>query len=198
MDVRGRKQRLSEIYAAFEERAAGWKREAVCRAGCAFCCTHFGSVDVTTLEALAIRDWVMALPVDARESVCERMDANRRAKLRGEADACPFLAEDHTCRIYSIRPFSCRQLYSVRPCGSTGPTVHRGARELVNAAIRELQQLDDTGYSGHLSLVLALLESPGFLELYVSGGFRPQDVADIGRKYRLVINRVMTRSAVAP
>ena len=106
---------------------------------------------------------------------------------------CPFLAEDRTCRIYSIRPFSCRQLYSVRPCSATGPTVHRAARELVAETIRRLQALDDTGYSGHLSFVLALLETPGFLRFYRAGGFKPEAVADVGREHRLVINRVMAQ-----
>ena len=64
----------------------------------------------------------------------------------------------------------------------------------MQATIRKLQQLDDTGYSGHISFVLTLLENPGFLELYRSGGFSPEAVAEFGRQHRLIINRVMTRS----
>jgi hypothetical protein len=62
----------------------------------------------------------------------------------------------------------------------------------VLGTIRKLQELDDTGYSGHMSFVLALLEYPGFLDLYQRGAFNPASVAEFGRKYRLVINRMMT------
>jgi len=47
---------------------------------------------------------------------------------------------------------------------AAGPTVHRGVRELVQATIRKLQTLDDTGYSGHISLVLGLLELQALLD----------------------------------
>jgi uncharacterized protein len=194
MDSTDMRERLFAIYYEFEREAAGWKRDALCGPGCSFCCTHFGSVDVTTLEALNVYDCVTSLPDAERRSLLTKIAANRELKLCGRAAPCPFLGEDHACRIYAIRPFSCRQLYSVRPCAAAGPTVHRGARELVQATIRHLQALDDTGYSGHISFVLALLEHPGFLYLYRAGGFKPDAVAEVGRKYRLVINRVMTRA----
>jgi hypothetical protein len=60
---------------------------------------------------------------------------------------------------------------------------------MVQATIRKLQALDDTGYSGHISFVLALLENPRVLELYRSGRFKPEAVAEFGRQHRLIINR---------
>jgi uncharacterized protein len=188
-----KRERLLAIYDAFERQATTWKKDALCGPGCAFCCTHYGSVDVTTVEALNIREFVMGLPVEECGVLMERIAANRELKLAGRAAPCPFLGGDQTCRIYAIRPFSCRQLYSVRPCGATGPTVHRAARKLVAATIRRLQALDDTGYSGHVSFVLALLDRPGFFELYLAGGFKPEAVADVGREYRLIINRAMAQ-----
>jgi hypothetical protein len=194
MNPTQKRERLFSIYEEFERDAAPWIKDALCGPGCSFCCTHFGSVDVTTLEALNIHDFVMRLPDEDREALRRGISANRELKLAGRAAPCPFLAEDQTCRIHAARPFSCRQLYSVQPCGATGPTVHRGARELVQATIRKLQQLDDTGYSGHISFVLTLLENPSFLERYRSGGFSPEAVAEFGRQHRLIINRVMARS----
>jgi uncharacterized protein len=193
MNPTQQRERLFAIYEEFERDAAPWKKEALCGPGCSCCCTHFGSVDVTTLEALNVHDFVARLPDDERDALRRGIAANRELKLAGRAAPCPFLGGDQTCRIYAIRPFSCRQLYSVRPCGATGPTVHRAARELVQTTIRRLQALDDTGYSGHVSFVLALLDRPGFLDLYRAGGFKPEAVADIGREYRLVINRVMAQ-----
>jgi Fe-S-cluster containining protein len=185
---------LFAIYEEFERDAALWKKDALCGPGCSYCCTHFGIVDVTTLEASNIHAFVMRSPDGERDALLRGIAANRELKLAGRAAPCPFLAEDQTCRIYAVRPFSCRQIYSVRPCGATGATVHRAARELVETTIPRLQALDDTGYSGHVSFVLALLDRPGFIELYRAGGFNPEAVADVGREYRLVINRVMTRS----
>ena len=194
MDPARKRDRLLSIYDEFERQAAPWKQEALCGPGCSFCCTHFGNVDVTTLEAVAIRDFMASLPDAERTSLQAQIALNRESKLSNRPAPCPFLADDQICRIYPIRPFSCRQLYSVKPCAVTGPTVHRGARELVQATIRKLQELDDTGYSGHMSFVLTLLEYPGFLNLYHSGAFNPASVAELGRKYRLVINRMMTRA----
>jgi len=194
MNPTKKREELFAINAEFENQAAPWKKDALCSPGCAYCCTHYGSVDVTTLEALNVREFVMDLPGEERDSLIQQIAANRELKLNSQTAPCPFLGGDQTCRIYAIRPFSCRQLYSVRPCAATGPTVHRGARELMQATIRKLQALDDTGYSGHISFVLALLENPGFLELYGSGRFKPEAVAEFGRQHRLIINRVMTRS----
>jgi hypothetical protein len=194
MNPTQKQEQLFAIYEQFESQAMPWKKDALCGPGCSYCCTHFGSVDVTTLEALNINDFVMSLPDGERDALRRGIAANRELKLNGQTAPCPFLGGDQTCRIYAIRPFSCRQLYSVRPCAATGPTVHRGAREMVQATIRKLQALDDTGYSGHISFVLALLENPRFLELYRSGRFKPEAVAEFGRQHRLIINRGMTRS----
>ena len=56
-----------------------------------------------------------------------------------------------------------------------------------------MQQLDDTGYSGHISFVLAPLENPGFFGLYRLGKFNPEAVAEFGQRHPLII-RVVTRS----
>jgi uncharacterized protein len=66
--------------------------------------------------------------------------------------------------------------------------------EVHQTAIRKLQELDDTGYSGHISFVLALLEYQNFLDFYRSGAFNPELIAPFGRKYRLVINRIATKA----
>jgi uncharacterized protein len=47
---------LADIYDRFENETRELRRDAVCRPGCAFCCTEMGTVDLTTLEAVAIRE----------------------------------------------------------------------------------------------------------------------------------------------
>ena len=46
---------IRDIYDAFETDAADFKTDAACKKGCAYCCTDAGSIDITTLEGLAIR-----------------------------------------------------------------------------------------------------------------------------------------------
>jgi hypothetical protein len=66
---------------------------------------------------------------------------------------------------------------------------HRQAVESARSAVQELQRLDDTGYSGHLSYVLHLLEEPSFRRLYLSGGFAPEQIMSFGKAHGLIINR---------
>jgi hypothetical protein len=56
--------------------------------------------------------------------------------------------------------------------------------------VRELQRLDDTGYSGHISYVLHLLEDASFRKLYQSGGFAPEKVMKFGKAHGLIINKL--------
>jgi Fe-S-cluster containining protein len=189
MTFREKKEKLKEIYERFEQDAFEFKKEAICTIECTFCCTDVGNVDAITLEGVIIRQRVNALSQPLKRQLRQKIARNRREREKKNITPCPFLKEDDTCLIYDIRPFSCRQLYSTRECRGRGPTVHRGARELANKAVREMQRLDDTGYSGHLSFILHLLEMPGFMKLYLSGGFDPGRVAKFGKAHSLIINR---------
>jgi Fe-S-cluster containining protein len=188
MTLREKKEALQRIYERFEQDASEYKKDAICKIGCTFCCTDVGNVDTTTLEGVIIRERVKKFPKRLGDAVTKRVTQNRLEKQHKKIVPCPFLKEDDTCLIYDIRPFSCRQLYSVRKCEGRGPTVHRQARELAKQAVRKMQQLDDTGYSGHLSFILHLLDSPGFLKLYLSGGFDPGKIATFGKAHGLIIN----------
>ena len=189
MTLREKQEALQRIYERFEQDASEYKKDAVCKIGCTFCCTDVGNVDTITLEGVIIRERIRKLPERLKRAVTKKVTQNRLQKQNKNIVPCPFLKEDDTCLIYDVRPFSCRQLYSVRKCEGQGPTVHRQARELAKQAVRKMQQLDDMGYSGHLSFILHLLDSPGFLKLYLSGGFDPGKIATFGKAHGLIINR---------
>ena len=189
MTLREKQEALQRIYERFEQDASEYKKDAVCKIGCTFCCTDVGNVDTITLEGVIIRERIRQLHRRHRDAITKRVTQNRLQKQKEKIVPCPFLKEDDTCLIYDVRPFSCRQLYSVRKCEGQGPTVHRQARELAKQAVRKMQQLDDMGYSGHLSFILHLLDSPGFLKLYLSGGFDPGKIATFGKAHGLIINR---------
>lgn len=188
MDLTRKAKQLQEIYRSFERESATFREQAVCGPGCAYCCTHFGHLDITTLEGWIILERIKKFPESEKKRIEQRIEDNRRDKEDGKPSVCPFLLEDETCRIYEVRPFSCRQLYSLKKCGEHGPVVHPQALELARNTVRLIQQLDATGYSGHLSFILALLNQKSFFKLYTAGKFDPGKVADFGKAHGLTIN----------
>lgn len=188
MDFENRRQHLFALYEVFEREAEPYKREAVCVRGCASCCIHVGSVDCTTLEGMVIRSYLRSLSPATRKELNRRLRDNRAEKATHRFARCAFLDEDRSCRIYSVRPFSCRQLYSLRKCGESGPIVHRAANQMVERTIEGLRMLDPHGLSGHVSFVLHLLEKDGFRRSYLKGTWKPETHADLMRRYKLTPN----------
>ena len=185
-----KKQELFTLYERFGRESSPFRQQAFCKAGCSFCCTFMGNVDILTLEGLVILEHIRGLPRESQETLRKKISENMTLKKNRQKPPCPFLDEHNTCLIYGVRPFSCRQLYSVRECGgSGGPMTHRQAVESARSAVQELQRLDDTGYSGHISYVLHLLEDPSFRRLYLSGGFAPEQIMSFGKAHGLIINR---------
>ena len=135
MTWKEKKQTLQAIYERFESDARAYKQHAICRIGCTYCCTDVGNVDINTLEGLVIRERIKTLPQPLKGQIQKKLAQNKREKEKQNIAPCPFLKEDDTCLIYDIRPFSCRQLYSVRECRGRGPTVHRQAVALAKKAV---------------------------------------------------------------
>jgi hypothetical protein len=194
VDIKTKQQKLKEIYDNFEIQARPFKAGAVCEVGCAFCCIHFGNVDAITLEGLIIHEWIESLDKKDGINIRKKIAKNMKKRKKRFITPCPFLTNDNTCRIYTIRPFSCRQLYSLRKCTDSGPMVHRQAVELAKKTVKKLQQLDATGYSGHISYILHLMAKPDFRKLYQSGGFDPVKIMPFGKKYGIVINRIISKN----
>jgi Fe-S-cluster containining protein len=185
-----KKEKLKEIYERFEKDAREFKKGAICRIGCTYCCTDVGNVDINTLEGLIIWDRINTFPANLKRQLKQKLAQNRQEKEKQSIASCPFLKDDDSCLIYDIRPFSCRQLYSIRECQGRGPTVHRQAVALAKKAVREMQHLDNTGYSGHISFILYLFDKPAFKRLYLSGGFEPAKIMEFGKTHGIIINRL--------
>jgi Fe-S-cluster containining protein len=191
MDFDSKISRLQDIYRQFAEETAEFRQAAVCKPGCAYCCTEMGTVDITTLEGLLIRERLRKLKRPVIAKVTKQLNRDIRKKEKGDPNRCPFLQKNDHCQIYAVRPFSCRQLYSLKTCGAQGPTVHRHAVELAQSAIKEIQAIDDTGYSGHLSYVLHMLSSEKFLQVYQAGDFKPDEILLFGKSHNIVINHMV-------
>ena len=188
MNIESKIASLKALYHDYDEQTRHYKKDAVCRPGGSFCCTGMGNIDITTLEGVVISDRIAALGSPLAQEFKDKITANIRAKERGARPACPFLSNEGTCRLYDVRPFSCRQLYSMRECSKGGPLVHRQAMAIAGETVRKIQALDSTGYSGHLSFILHLLGQDLFRKLYLAGGFDPAGIRDFGKSHGIMIN----------
>ncbi len=184
---------IKEIYDDFREETEPFRTAAACAKGCAFCCTDAGSIDITTLEGLRIRNRIAQLPRPQQSAIKKALAKDARQREQGRNSPCPFLMKNMACRIYDIRPLACRRIYSLKRCGpEQSPVLHRQVMELAGDAIHRLQALDDTGYSGHISYILSMLDTPAFLNVYSAGGFQPEAIMAYGKTHKIAINRMMT------
>jgi Putative zinc- or iron-chelating domain len=112
---------LAEAQWAQRRRSLDYVRSApppACSAGCGWCCHQ--QVGVSVPEALRVAAALTALPEAERTAITTRMGETDRLTRgmttleRARAHvACPFLALDGRCRIYTVRPLRCRGLYSI-------------------------------------------------------------------------------------
>jgi len=189
MDLKEKKIRVYELYEKYERLVQPYKSKAVCEKGCASCCIDVGSVGATTLEGLIITEYLQGWDRQALKEINRGLRKNRNDKLSQVFARCAFLDQEQSCRIYAVRPFSCRRLYSVRKCDGQGAVVHRQAVGLGQKIEKELQKLDPDGCSGHLSLILHLLEKNGSRQGYLRENWRTEKFKDIIERYELVVHK---------
>jgi Fe-S-cluster containining protein len=188
-----KREKLKELYSQYEKDVAEFKKSAACVKGCADCCIDVGNIDITTLEGIIIHDRVNTFEKSLKSEIKTGLAKNKMEREKGRLSRCAFLKADNTCMIYNIRPFSCRRLYSVKKCDGASPTIHRQALNLAGQTVKKIQRLDSSGYSGHISYILFLLDGEEFRKLYLYGKFKPQKIADFGRSHGILINRSVLR-----
>ncbi|MDY0223072.1 MAG: YkgJ family cysteine cluster protein [Desulfobacterium sp.] len=183
---------LNKIYSAFAETTREFKKDAACTKGCGFCCKEAGSIDITTLEGLVIRKAMEGFSRSRQKNLTKIFQQEIKKREKGLTVPCPFLMKNNVCMIYQVRPFSCRRIYSVHVCTQNDhPTMNRYVMEAADQSIKELQQLDNTGYSGHLSYILYMLSVPAFMDLYKTGEFKPEEIMAFGKTHKIAINKMM-------
>ena len=188
MDFRKNKTLVFQLYEEYERLVQPYKSQAVCEKGCASCCIDVGSVGATTLEGLIILEHIQGWDRKALKEINRVLRENRKNKLNQVFARCAFLDQEQSCRIYAVRPFSCRRLYSLRKCDGQGAVVHRQAVALGQKIEKELQNLDPAGCSGHLSFILHLLEREAFRQGYLKGSWKVEEFRDIIESYELVVH----------
>lgn len=193
MNIEEKKEKLQAIYNQYEKDVAEFKKAAACVIGCADCCIDVGKIDITTLEGIIIYEQIAIFEEPLRSEIKAELLQNKAESEERKLVRCAFLKEDNSCLIYHIRPFSCRQLYSVRKCNGASPTIHRHALELARQTMEKMQRLDSNGYSGHISYILHLLDDKNFRESYLRRRFEPQKIAEFGRSHKIFINRFVSQ-----
>ncbi|MDH5203198.1 MAG: YkgJ family cysteine cluster protein [Nitrospirota bacterium] len=193
MNLEEKKKQLRELYDQYEREVAEFKKAAACEIGCADCCIDVGNIDITTLEGIIIHKRITTFEELIQAEIKERLAQNKLEREEKKLSRCAFLNEDKMCIIYDIRPFSCRQLYSVKRCNGEPPTIHRQAVEMGKQIREKIQQLDFAGYSGHISYILYLLDKDKFRKNYLSGKFEPKKIMDFGKSHGILINRYLRK-----
>lgn len=174
MDLKWKTRELQVLYRDFEEKTRAFRKDAVCLAGCADCCTNVGNVDAVSLEGLLILERLKTMDPGRSSQFKRKLEENARIKREAAYARCAFLMDNSNCAIYPVRPFSCRRLYSLVSCGESGPTVHRQVWKMAEETVAAIQRLDDGGCSGHLSYLLLFLYDSALRKAYLDGTLTPE------------------------
>lgn len=182
---------LANIYRAYEEDTRDMVAVKACERGCSFCCEAAGTIDITTLEGMALREAMNKMPKSRQKLLTQAFRSEIRKREAGKATPCPFLMKNKACMIYEERPFACRRIYSLHICTKENPpSVSRQVMERADRTIKELQKIDDTGYSGNLSYIIYMLSVPAFMTTYMAGDFKPEEIMEFGKTHKIMINRM--------
>ncbi len=183
---------LDSIYTAFALNTEEYKKLQACRKGCSFCCSKAGCIDITTLEGWQIKKQIETFSKDRQKRLSKTIKQDIQKREKKTLNACPFLMKNNACLIYNVRPFSCRRIYSTHICEKGNPPqINRQVMAIANQTLNDLQRLDDTGYSGHMSYVLLMLNTPAFLNTYANQKFNPHEIMVFGKSHNIIINKMM-------
>ena len=186
-------RKLNDSYDHFENETKNYVASAACDKGCAFCCIQAGSIDITTLEGVRIRETISQMPRNRQKEIKKVLAREMKNREAGEIVPCPFLQKNNACMIYEVRPFACRRIYSLHCCSKENPPMlSRQYMDMAKETLKDLQRLDENGFSGHISYILYMLESPKFFKTYMEGDFKPEEIMAFGKTHRIVINKMVT------
>ncbi len=189
IDIEKKLAALEALYRIYETFDSG--TEAVCRKGCACCCT--ARVTMTTLEGYHI---AAHLGLHGKETLFDEVKRNTAPNrfipktttnglaatcLHGKAppaeasakDAgnCPAL-EENRCRLYPVRPLSCRTMVSRTDCAATGfADMDDFSVTVATVLMQYVEHLDADGCSGNFSDVMLAFASTANRQFYREGLF---------------------------
>jgi Fe-S-cluster containining protein len=102
-----------------------------CRQGCSFCCYLW--VDITDDEALLLTKYAQENKIDIDYDRLEKQlvdNIEEFNKLPLQVRRCPFLDNNGSCKVYDVRPTSCRTLNVVSDPKLCDTSIHKGGKVL--------------------------------------------------------------------
>lgn len=107
---------LSSVYDAMEriEPDPSVKDRISCRKGCAHCCHINVNVNQLEVDLIKVYCYENDIPID-KEYLEKQKDLTIKSRPFSDYSACVFLAENNTCKIYKVRPTTCRNYFVVSP-----------------------------------------------------------------------------------
>jgi hypothetical protein len=99
-------KKLAGIYDRFAAATEEFRDSAACGKGCAFCCTGAGSIDITTLEGLRIREALGRMLRRRQAEMKKALTGEMKKREAGIVVPCPFLQKNNTCNDDYDRLFS--------------------------------------------------------------------------------------------
>lgn len=117
-----------EVQNNVDKKVESSKHKVSCRKGCAFCC--YLSVDITLHEADLLLEMCQSedISIDWKRVVKQARKADDFNSLDYQDRKCPFLADDDSCKVYRLRPNSCRKLVVVSDPKKCDTLNHNGAQ----------------------------------------------------------------------
>lgn len=109
---------LGKAMDAFTRQVIDLPQEAACKIGCSYCCHLRVDVSIPELLVIFYEVYDLNLPdITFLKTRIQEITSKGNVLEKGfwhfTQERCPFLADDHTCAIYSIRPFACRAYHSM-------------------------------------------------------------------------------------
>jgi hypothetical protein len=182
--MRLKRDLLSQVYEVYEQITERF--DSACKRDCYACCTS--GVIATTLEILPLAEFLEQSLGGRRQEPAQMVPDERKPRptltinhlarcclerIEPPQDEtvpltapCPLRGDDG-CRVYEVRPFQCRSMFSTQICKVGGEAVMDPVIISLNGVFEQIiEHIDHGGLVGNILDLLAAFEGSEFRESY--------------------------------
>jgi len=125
--IKDKKMALRAFYKAIDDSNTKFNERGepavTCKKGCSFCCNI--KVESTQPEIDLIVDYMKEKNIKVSQSQLEgQVPLTVENHFMSPYRKCVFLSDEGTCKVYDVRPFVCRNYFSVGPPSECDPDEH--------------------------------------------------------------------------
>ena len=125
--IADKKQALRALYKAIDDSNTGFNErgepKVTCKKGCSFCCNI--KVESTQPEVDLIFDYMRDKKIKVSQKQLEgQIPLTVENHFMSPFRKCVFLSDEGTCKVYEVRPFVCRNYFSVGDPNECDPDQH--------------------------------------------------------------------------